>query len=370
MFFRRKNKRKLDTALGIDIGANQIKAVVVRQHRDKIELVEYAVQPIATTPAKAYRGPEFTAELQKLVDRLKTAERHAFVTISCSSAMVCQAEFPPVPLDEIKSALKLNSSGYLRRDFSSYYLDAFELKKGIEGAKSKNKAKTPAKAEDATKAKDKDKDMVKSTVLVGGAIREEVDACREALIAVKIKPTVIELAAVSVINAFQVSHPEIKDEVVVLVDMGARMTSINFLLGGMPLITRIMHFGGAQLSEYVGQVLMLKPQEAEEEKRKMSPPVQELVKTAISPLAREIRSSIDFFERQHDLHVRRICACGGSACSPQVLSILGEAVGAQIECWNLVESMDVSHLNGEREQALVIGPSLAAAVGVAAARLS
>ena len=51
--------------------------------------------------------------------------------------MVCQTEFPPVPLAEIKSALKLNSSGYLRRDFSSYYLDVFELQKGNEAAKGK-----------------------------------------------------------------------------------------------------------------------------------------------------------------------------------------------------------------------------------------
>jgi len=32
------------------------------------------------------------------------------------------------------------------------------------------------------------------------------------------------------------------------------------------------------------------------------------MKTAISPLAREIRSSIDFFERQNDLHVSQIYA--------------------------------------------------------------
>jgi Tfp pilus assembly PilM family ATPase len=147
------------------------------------------------------------------------------------------------------------------------------------------------------------------------------------------------------------------------------MTSINFLHGGLPLITRIMHFGGEQLSEYVGQALTLKPQEAEDEKRKMTAPVQELVKTAISPLAREIRSSIDFFERQHDLHVQRICACGGSACSPQVLAILGDAVGTPTECWNPVESLEVGHFNGDSERVCAIGPSLAAAVGVAAARL-
>jgi type IV pilus assembly protein PilM len=319
------------------------------------------------------------AELQKAVDTLKTSERRAYVTISCSSAMVCQAEFPPVPIEEIKSAIKLNSVGHLRRDFSSYYLDAFELKRGSQDPKTK--AKTPAKpveadkAKDAAKAKDKenkakDKDIAKTIILVGGANKEEVDACREALTAAKIKPQVIELAAVSVINAFHISHPEIKDEVVVVVDIGARMTSVNFLQSGLPLITRIMHFGGAQVSEYIGQVLMLKPQEAEEEKRKMAPPIQELVKTAISPLAREIRSSIDFFERQNDLHVQRIYACGGSASSPQVLEILGEAVGTPVECWNAVESLDVSQLNGGAQRVLAIGPSLAAAVGVAAARLS
>src|SRR5271154_591748 len=141
MFFQRNKRHKREVALGIDLGASQIKAVVVRRQKDKLELVEYAVRSLPPGPAKAYKGPEFAAELQQLVDGLKTSERHAFVTLSCSSAMVCQAEFPPVPLAEIKSALKLNSAGYLRRDFSAYYLDAFELKKGTEEPKGKAKGK-------------------------------------------------------------------------------------------------------------------------------------------------------------------------------------------------------------------------------------
>jgi Tfp pilus assembly PilM family ATPase len=379
MFFHVNKRRKPDLALGIDIGASQIKAALIRRHGDTFELLEYAVHALPATSAKAYRGPEFVAELQKTIDTLKTSERRAYVTISCSSAMVCQAEFPPVPIEEIKSALKLNSAGYLRRDFSSYYLDAFELRKGSQDSKAKAKGSVkPVEAprtNDATQTTDKeskpkDKDGTRTIILVGGANKEEVDACRDALTAAKIKPQVIELAAVSVINAFHFSHPEIKDDVVVLVDIGARMTSVNFLQGGLPLITRIMHFGGAQVSEYIGQVLMLKPQEAEEEKRKMSPPLQELVKTAISPLAREIRSSIDFFERQNDLHVQRIYACGGSASSPQMLEILGEAVGTPVECWNAVESLDVGQFNGGTRRVLSMGPSLAAAVGVAVARLS
>jgi type IV pilus assembly protein PilM len=350
MLFRGRKQQKRDTALGLDLGAGQIKAALVRRRREKLELVEYAVRQLPPEMGTAYKQPQFARELEQLVGGLKTTERRAFVTISCGSAMVCQTEFPPVSLAEIKTALKLNSAGYLRRDFSSYYLDVFELKKGSLDSKGKMTGKTK--------------------VLIGGAQKEEVDACRNALAAARINPQAIELSAVSVINAFQVGHPEFKDEVVVLIDIGARATSINVLLDGVPLITRITHFGGAQLSEYISQVLKLEPRDAEEEKLKMSDTVQELVRTALSPLAREVRSSVDFFERQNDHHVGRIFACGGSACSEHVLKFLGEAAGMHIDCWNPVQSLDISSLNGETPQLVALGPSLAAAVGVAAARLS
>jgi len=350
MIFRRNKSAKRNVALGLDLGNSQIKAAVVSREGEKFELVEYAVRSLPADASTGFRHPQFIAELQQLVSELRTADRHAYVTLSCASAMVCQAEFPPMPLAEIKSALKLNSARYLRRDFSSYYLDAVPVQ-GYE-------------------INPQSKDTSKAKILVGGAQREDVDACREALVAAKIKPATIELAAVSVINSFHLAHAELEQEVVVLVDCGARTTSINFIQGGVPLITRIMHFGGAQLSEYVGQVLMLNPREAEEEKLKMSEPVKELVRQAISPIAREVRSSIDFFERQHDRRVRQIYVCGGSACSADVLGFLGEAVGMKVECWNPVTALDVSGFNGETPRVTALGPSLAAAVGVVMGRLA
>jgi len=37
----------------------------------------YGVRSLPVGLAKAYKGPEFAAELQQLVDGLKTSERHA-----------------------------------------------------------------------------------------------------------------------------------------------------------------------------------------------------------------------------------------------------------------------------------------------------
>jgi type IV pilus assembly protein PilM len=207
-------------------------------------------------------------------------------------------------------------------------------------------------------------------VLVGGANKDEVGWYRDALTVAKIRPEVMELAAVSVVNAFQLSHAELcENEIVLVVDIGGRSTTINFLRQGVPVITRIMHFGGYQLSEYIGQMLTLETTAAEQEKVRMSEPVQALVRTAISPLARELRSSIDFFERQHERHVGRAFACGGSACSAALLDLLSEVVGIRIEQWNPVETFETGHFNGEGAKLAALAPTLAAAIGAAAARL-
>ncbi len=348
MFFIRKRCQKRDVVLGLDLGSSQIKAAVVRRNGAGLELAEYAVRSLPNTDGKPYRDAQFAQGIQQVCDGLKVADRRACVSISCGSAMVCQTEFPRMPLDEIKNALKLNSAQkYLRRDFSNYYLDAVDL----SGATSQ------------------DKTVTKINILVGGASKEEVAGYRDALLAAKVRPEVLELAAISVVNAFSLTKPELVAEVVLLVDIGARSTTINFLREGQPLITRIMHFGGDQISEYVAQSLLVEPAAAEVEKIKMGESVQEFVKTALSPLAREIRSSIDFFERQHDCHISRLFACGGSACSSKLLELLGEDVGIHIEQWNPVDGLATEHLNGERAKLAEVGPSLAAAVGAAVVRL-
>ncbi|PYI86250.1 MAG: hypothetical protein DME26_09400 [Verrucomicrobia bacterium] len=351
MFLRRAKQNRREAAIGLDLGTSRIKAAVLRREGAKLQLSEYA---IASTSHAAVGRPEaqqqFAAELQQLMNTLKVQERRVGVTISSNSAIVCETEFPRMPLDEVKTALKLNSTRYLRRDFSSYYLDAVEL---------------PQPSQD-----DKEKKPQTMKVLVGGANKEEVLWYRGALLAAKIRPEVIELAAVSVVNAFQVGNEEIcQKEIVTLVDIGARSTSINFLRGGQPLMTRITHFGGYQISEYLAQMLTLEASAAEEEKLKMSEPVQPLVRSAIVPLAKEVRSSIDFFERQHECHVTKAFACGGSACAPAIIEFLSEQVGMKIECWNPIQSFETSHFNGDGTKLLALAPSLAAAVGAAAVRV-
>ncbi|MCG3146584.1 MAG: Cell division protein FtsA [Verrucomicrobiae bacterium] len=347
IFKRNKQKARPNFAVGLDLGTRQIKAALIRREGAALQLSKYAVRTQANGTNNA---EQYAADLREAVKQLGTEDQRIRVTLSCNSAMVCHAEFPRVPLQEVKAALQNFSAQYLRRDYSDYYLDVFELEDGSSDPKPQKSA------------------LIK--VLCAGAKRDEVNWYRNALAAAKIKPSTIELTAVSVVNALQVCESNLcEKDVVLLLDIGARSTSMNILRQGHPLMTRITQFGGDLINEYVGQMLKLEPKAAEEEKWKMSDAVQPLIRQSLGPLVREIRSSIDFFERQHECHVARALACGGSACSPALLEIVSEEVGFRIEPWNPVSTFDTAHFNGEGPQLTALAPSLAAAIGAATGQL-
>jgi type IV pilus assembly protein PilM len=348
MNFLRRKQRKRDTVVGLDLGVRQIKAVVLRRQGEEMSLADYGVGAPAVPINKPDTIEPYAAEVRRIFEKLKVTDRTARVSVSCPSAMVCEAEIQRMSIDEVRAALKLpaNSLRYLRRDLSGHYLDVLELPEAAPGEAGK---RSPT-----------------MRVLVGGAAREEVQWYCAVLQAAKIEPEAMELAALTVINAFQISCPEVcANEVVVLIDIGSLSTSINVLRQGQLALTRIMQFGGETLTTAVAQALGVEAKVAEEEKLRMAENVQPVIRQALTPLVREVRSSIDYVERQYDCHVARAFACGGSACSFSVVDSLAEGVGLRIEPWNPVATLNTSHFNGEGPALMSLAPSLASVIGAA-----
>lgn len=344
MMLTRSKKDRAVTAVGVDIGSRQIKVVVVKKEAGKLELSNYAV--VSPTGSVRKNGG---AELQGMSEKLGLRDRHLRVAMSCTTATVSEVELPRMPLEDVRAALKLNGQRYLRRDLANYLLDVVEL---------------PAAATEAG-----GKGTPKMRLLVAAASQEEVHWCRDALLGAKIRPEVVELSAIAVVNAFQICNPETCARgIVMLLDIGAASTSINFLRDGIPVMTRIMSFGGDQISEFIGQGLTLQPEAAEQQKLQMPEDVKPLVRQSLSTLAREVRASIDYFERQQDVHVAAMHACGGSACSPAIIEFLSEEIGSHIEVWNPIGTFNIALENGEATKLATIAPSLAAAVGAAVAQ--
>ncbi|MBM3858600.1 MAG: hypothetical protein FJ395_02995 [Verrucomicrobia bacterium] len=348
MFLLRKKARKRDTVVGLDLGGHQWKGVVIRRAAQGLQLSQYAVVPAPPNPGKASSQAQAAAAAQALLSQLNTSERQANVAMSTSNAVLAKIEMPRLSPEELRVAVSLNSIRYLRRDLSSYYLDAAEL--GDSAASSKTR-RTPT-----------------MPVLVAGAPREEVLWCRSALTAARIKAETIELSAVAAINALQRSHAQVCEQNdVLLLDIGHQVTSLNFLRSGLPLMARLIPFGGAQITDQIVQTLGVPPAVAEQQKPSMNTETGEMMREPLQLLAREVRSSIDFVERQHDCAIRHAFAGGGTACNAAFLEILSQEIGLLIQRWNPLEGCDTA---GVEEAALrSVAPCLGAAAGAAVAQL-
>lgn len=347
MLFK-KQARKREIAVGLDLGSRYWKGVVVRRASGTLQLLQYAIVPAPSGLGKAESQPQAVEAVQGLLGQLRAAERRVNVAISTPSGLVAEIEMPRTPASELRTAVSLNSVRYLRRDLDSYYFDAAEL----------SPPDTPEKARRSPTMR----------VLVAAAPKEEVLWYRDVLNAAKLKAETIELAAVTVINAFQKSHAEIcRSQIVLLLDIGHQQTSLCFLKEGLPSLTRTMPFAGAYLRERLATTLGLAPAEAERRLYQLDPQGTEAVRSAMTTFAREIRASIDFVERQHDCSIRSACAGGGVAANELMLELLSTEVGVPIQQWNPLQGYDIAGL--EAGAVAAVAPCFGAALGAATGAL-
>jgi type IV pilus assembly protein PilM len=344
MFFGRTRNAKYGTAIGLDFGSHQWKAVALHRTEQGIKVDGFVVVPSLPVDNKTSVDQRVSEALQALHTQLKTNERRVYVSFSTPSAWTIEVELPSMPINEVRGALNLNSARYLRRDLAGCCFDVMELQEGDKDAKAR---KSPT-----------------MKVLVAGAPREEVMRLRNALQAVRLHVESIELSVLTVINSLQRTHAALcEQEVLLLLDIGARQTSLNFLRNGQPMLTRLMPFGGMQISERLVLALGVSNAEADRQKCAMTQEMAPVIDDALQPLAREIRSSIDYVERQFECEIRHAFAGGGSAGNELVSQRLSTVIGLPIAQWNPLEGCtgDVPDKS--------IAPSFAGAVGVAISKL-
>lgn len=350
MVFRRNKKSNRDWAVGLDFGASRVRGVLLRRSDAVTMLEAFDVRPLKTVAGRDDSVAAAAAEVAQLFGGWSVPARRAFAVINSPGKAICRAELPRMPLSEARAALRLNGVRYLHRDLSNCYFDLVE-----QGAT----AGQPPPAKNS-----------KMQLLIGAAPREEVLWYRNVLLAAKVRPEAIELTSFTVANGLLATEPELcRTETVLLLDLGAHTTALNFLGNSRLLFTHVMYFGSQQITEHLAEKLGVEVPIAEIEKQKMSEPVQALVQAFLSPLARELRFSIDYFDQQHDCRVSRVLACGDAAGSAKTLEILGHEAGVHIEAWNCLQHLDTSQTRGDCAQLAVAAPELAAAIGAALARL-
>ena len=357
-FLNRQPKRR-EQIVAIDLGGRTTKAVHLQRRGEAYSLASFAILD-APIYEKSF-APDILAEHLKTVYKLLggTRTKSVALAIGVNYAVFRQVDLPLMPVDEIRLMLKYNSKNYLQQDLPDHVFDCFYSVQSLKAAAS-------AKPEAGKSA-----GAQKQKVMVGAAKRQLVEDLQTAIknagcLGEQVVPSLIGPA-----NAFELAEPEaFAKEVVALVDVGFKNTTISILDCGDIKLNRVVAIGGDRITQGLAESMSISYVEAENIKIGMASEVQQNLETLINPLGRELRASIDFFEHQEDKSVSQVFLSGGSSQNELMVAALQAELIVPCKIWNPAKVLQLSlepQKAGELENA---GAQLTVAIGAALSALN
>jgi type IV pilus assembly protein PilM len=164
------------------------------------------------------------------------------------------------------------------------------------------------------------------------------------LVEAGLNPSVIDVDAFALHNAFEHNYPEAMDGVVALVNVGHEVTNVNLLERGVPILTREIPFGSRKIREDLQRERQLTSEEAEDvvQGRAGLDGLERFVQARADEVAVGIERAAAFLmTRQSGDGLGRIYLSGGGARIPGMTDALGERMGVETMLVNPFERVPV-----------------------------
>jgi type IV pilus assembly protein PilM len=355
--FLNGQSKKRDQVIAIDLGGRSTKAILLQRRGDVYTLLRYCIMD-APLYEKAMSVELLTEHLKAIHTALDTKTKNVSLAISVNDSIVRQAELPQIPVADMRQILKINTKNYLQQDLPGYTFDCYFIPL----------RQTTAVAGETPKAMNAASQKLK--VLVGGAKKQLTDDLQAAIRGAGLIPDQVIPGIIGPFNAFELAMPEIfEKEAVALVDIGFKSTSICLLQKGELMVSRVVGIGGDKLTQGLAEAMSISYAEAEGIKVGMPGEVQSNLEPLLTPLGRELRASVDFFEHQQDRTVSQIFISGGSARSEFIIKGLETELMAPCKPWNPVVNLQLALPAMQVSEIEQVAAQLTVAVGTAAVAL-
>jgi type IV pilus assembly protein PilM len=345
--FLSRGQRKRDHIVSIDLGGRTTKAVHLQRTGERFSLVNYALLD-APISDKAI-STDLLADHLRNVARMLGAGKAKPVTLAVgvTESLFRQIEVPLMPVDDLRMMLKFNSKTYLQQDLADHVFDCCYVLSG----QTADAAKTAGAAQ-------------KQRIMVGAARKTVIDDLAAAVKAAGMMPDQVVPGLIGPVNAFEMAEPEVfAKETVALVDLGFKNSFITILDRGEIKLNRVVAIGGDRLTSGLAEAMNISYVEAENIKVGMPAEVQPNLESILSPLGRELRASIDFFEHQNDKAVSQVFMSGGSARSDFIMQALQAELMVPCKTWNPASFVQIDPQRASELEPIT--PQLTVALGAA-----
>jgi type IV pilus assembly protein PilM len=178
-------------------------------------------------------------------------------------------------------------------------------------------------------------DGLQMNVLLVAAKRELVEGRVSLLRDAGLSPTVVDVDACALLNAFEYNYPEALSGVAALVNVGHEVSTVNVLQEGTLILTRDIPFGSRRLREELRRLHGLSAEEAEsvlQGRSQRTAEFKDLLTQGAEELATGVERAVAFLAvADAGGGLQRVYVSGGGARIPGLVDVVAARLRARTE---------------------------------------
>ncbi|TAN61657.1 type IV pilus assembly protein PilM [bacterium] len=340
-------------SVAFDIGSHSIKLVQMKQAKKGWELMKMGMAelpPEAIVDGSVIDSMTVTNTLKELIKEHGIKVKDAVSALTGHSVIIKKVSFPTMTEEELAESIQWEAEQYIPFPIAEVNIDFQILGADTEGRGQMDVMLVAVK-----------KDV----------INDYTNVIKEA----GLNPVVIDVDSFALENMLEVNYATAPGETCAMVNIGASITSISVIAGGMTIFTRSIPMGGNQFTEEIQRQMNISFKDAEALKIGKGDGGSDeatlalAVESISTNLSFEVKRSVDFFlGASHGTDINKIYLSGGGAKIKGLIALLQDKTSIPVEIVNPFKGVALGVKDVDEERLGDIGPHFGVAVGLATRR--
>lgn len=341
------------SAIGIDIGRYSMKAVALaRRGNGRLVLTRFASRDLGAEPPRTVDA--FAGHLKSILQQLGGKGKACGLAVSHGDSLLRIIEQLDMPAESLRDSLRYTSQTLLNQDCKDFVLDCDRIGSVIATGEGEGGGAVVAPSQPMAR------------YLVGGIPRLHVRLLYEACQKVKLPPSLLQLAPIATLNAFEhANEATFSRQAFVLANIGYGSSAVIVGAKGELVVFRVLEYGARHFMEEMASHEAPGVEAVAQKLQAGDPAVTEAARLSLTELIRSISSSIGFVEARHEEMIPRVYLEGGLTRLPQIATLMTEELQLPCETWSPFAKCDIEVPKERRALLTAEAPMLTAACGAA-----
>ena len=335
--------------IGLDIGSYAVKMVEIDRSKKGYELqfVGMAPLPDGAVVDKSIKKADLVGNAIRSLHGYTTRSKQVTTSLAGKAVIIKQVTMSSMSDSQLEKQIQMEAEPYIPFDIKDVNLDYFIMGDRPE------------------------KEGSMEVVLVA-AKKDYMEEYLDLLKSLNLTPVVVDVDPFALEVMFEFCYPNVQEEIVALVNVGATTININILKSGASQYTRDLALGGDSITREIMRFFDVDFEKAENIKRgarvdKINPRnLRKIFQRSVDYFVSELQKILDFFSTNISYDpIQKIFLSGGAARTYGLASTMEAELNIPVEIVDPFRSLKINEKVFDMDYLNYTGASMAIAVGLA-----